>query len=80
MSMFESRSDAVSLGPMEAVQEHRGWFIGLGIAFCVLGILAIAVPFIATLATTLFIGWLMIIGGVVSGFHAFQNRPHDEAD
>jgi uncharacterized membrane protein HdeD (DUF308 family) len=74
MSMFESRSDAVNLGPMAAVQEHRGWFIGLGIAFCVLGVLAITVPFIATLATTLFIGWLMIIGGFVSGFHAFQNR------
>jgi uncharacterized membrane protein HdeD (DUF308 family) len=74
MSMFESRNDTVRLGPMAAVQEHRGWFIGLGIAFFILGVLAIAVPFVATLATTLFIGWLLIIGGVVSAIHAFQNR------
>lgn len=72
--LWGNRSDVSGLGPMDAVQEHRGWFIGLGIALSVLGILAIGVPFVATLATTLFIGWLLIIGGVAHAVHAFQNR------
>jgi len=74
ISVFDNRSDMVGLDPMEAVERHRGWFIGLGIVLCLLGALAIAVPFVATLATTLFIGWLMVISGIGHAIHAFQNR------
>jgi uncharacterized membrane protein HdeD (DUF308 family) len=66
----------MSFAPVEAhtVREHRGWFIGLGVAFLVLGALAIFLPFAASLVTTLVIGWLMVIAGVFQGVHAFQNR------
>jgi len=74
ISIFETRSDVVGLGSMDAVQERRAWFIGLGIVLVLLGALAIAVPFVATLATTLFIGWLLLISGIVHGVHALQNR------
>lgn len=39
-----------------------------------LGFLAITVPFAATLATTLFLGWLLIVGGVVHAVHAARSR------
>lgn len=43
--------------------EHRRWFTGLGILFLVLGIAAIAFPWIAALSLELAIGALLIIAG-----------------
>jgi uncharacterized membrane protein HdeD (DUF308 family) len=56
------------------VRDARAWFIGLGVAFMVLGGLAILLPFLASLVTALVIGWLLIVGGVIQGVHALQNR------
>jgi uncharacterized membrane protein HdeD (DUF308 family) len=58
----------------EHVRHARSWFIGLGIAFLVLGALAIILPPAASLATALVIGWLLIISGILQGVHAFQHR------
>jgi uncharacterized membrane protein HdeD (DUF308 family) len=73
---LRDRGEATSFALVEAhtVREGRGWFIGIGLAFVVLGLLAIFLPFAASLVTTLVIGWLMVIGGVVQGVHALQNR------
>jgi uncharacterized membrane protein HdeD (DUF308 family) len=57
-----------------AVWINRGWFVGLGIAFVLLGLLAMILPFAVSLVTTLAIGWLMVIAGLVEGYHAVQNR------
>ena len=58
----------------ETVRESRGWFFALGLGFMVLGGLAILLPFAASLVTSLVIGWLMVVGGLLQGFHAVQNR------
>mgnify|MGYP001195399511 CR=1 FL=1 len=59
---------------MDTIRDHRGWFFALGIAFMLLGALAIFLPFVAALVTTVVLGWLMIVGGLFQGFHAVQNR------
>jgi uncharacterized membrane protein HdeD (DUF308 family) len=69
--------DAPGLFPlveMDAVRPMRSWFVGLGVAFAVLGVLAIFLPFAATLVTTVVIGWLMLVGGAIQLVHALQNR------
>jgi uncharacterized membrane protein HdeD (DUF308 family) len=66
-----ARFEPVDFG---AVRENRSWFFALGVAFMALGALAILVPFVASLVTTIVIGWLLLIGGLVQGFHAAQNR------
>jgi uncharacterized membrane protein HdeD (DUF308 family) len=63
--------ERVDLG---AVREHRGWFFALGIAWVVLGAIAILVPFVASVVTAVVIGWMMIVGGFVEGVHAVQNQ------
>lgn len=68
------RNAAVRLIDMSPIREKRGWFIGLGIAFVVLGVLAIFAPFFASIVTTMFLGWLLILGGIFQGVHAVQNR------
>src|SRR5262245_25589260 len=55
---------------------HRwGWFVALGIALIVLGILALGAEVLVTLASVLFFGWLMLIGGAIQTVHAFRVRP-----
>ena len=46
---------------------HRHWVLFLiqGLILIVLGFLAIGEPMVATIAVTLFAGWLFLIGGVV---------------
>jgi uncharacterized membrane protein HdeD (DUF308 family) len=72
-SIRASESRAFALVDIDTVHESRGWFIGLGIAFVLLGALSILLPPLASLATTVVIGWLLVIGGLVQGYHALQN-------
>jgi uncharacterized membrane protein HdeD (DUF308 family) len=57
-----------------AIHEHWGLFLAEGIILVILGIAAILVPPIATLAFTLIIGWLFLVAGVVGLFTTFWMR------
>ncbi|WP_437926926.1 HdeD family acid-resistance protein [Sorangium sp. So ce291] len=59
---------------IDAVREKRGWFLALGVASIVLGVLAVILPFVASLVTTIVLGWLIVLAGVAEGFHAIQSR------
>lgn len=71
-SFVEGRSP--SFEGLDAVRKSRGWFIALGVALMVLGVLSIAVPFAATLMSTIFLGWMLIFSGVAQGVHAVRAR------
>jgi uncharacterized membrane protein HdeD (DUF308 family) len=58
----------------QAVVEHRTWFMVLGIALVILGVIAIIFPFMTTIAAKIFLGWLFLIGGVIQVFHAFSTQ------
>ncbi|MBW4614698.1 MAG: HdeD family acid-resistance protein [Desmonostoc vinosum HA7617-LM4] len=61
----------------ETVSEARmnsGWAIALGILMILLGIAAIVEPFIATIAITLVLSWMILIIGIVRIVHALQSR------
>jgi uncharacterized membrane protein HdeD (DUF308 family) len=55
----------------DAVRQHATLFLVEGIVLVVLGILAILVPNIASLAVELLVGWLLLISGVVGLFTTF---------
>jgi uncharacterized membrane protein HdeD (DUF308 family) len=62
-------------GPrIEAIREHRGWFIVLGIILIIIGLIAVVYDVTATVVSVLFVGWLLIVGGVVEVFHAFRTH------
>src|SRR5579863_5618915 len=48
-----------------AIREHWVLFLIEGIVLLILGIAAILVPMVATIAFTILIGWLFLISGVV---------------
>lgn len=54
------------------LQARWSWFVGLGVILLVLGGLALAYVFIATLASVIFIGALMAIAGVGQLMHAWR--------
>ncbi len=56
------------------VRKHRWLYIFEAILLIILGILAITIPGLFTLATEMFIGWMFILVGLVTGYRAIQSR------
>jgi uncharacterized membrane protein HdeD (DUF308 family) len=56
------------------LHDHWKAYTIQGVIEIIVGILAILAPFAATLATTIFFGWLFLIGGVVGVISAIRAR------
>src|SRR5580693_519345 len=74
-----SMNQAANAGTMQralasAVHEHWGLFLAEGIILVLLGIVAIVVPPIATIAFTIIIGWLFLVSGIVGLITTFWAR------
>jgi uncharacterized membrane protein HdeD (DUF308 family) len=67
-------SNRFGLVDIDGVRENRIWFYGLGIVFVLLGVLAMSLPFAASMVTAVVLGSLMVIGGLFQFIHAIQNR------
>jgi uncharacterized membrane protein HdeD (DUF308 family) len=52
--------------------EKWGWFVGLGAAMLLLGIFALGDVAAVTLISTIFIGAMLLVGGVIQAIHAFM--------
>lgn len=71
---MESLSETVREQAIAKVKEKSGWFLALGILMVLLGIAAISMPLLAALAIELLLGWLLVIGGIAQGIHAFGQK------
>lgn len=50
---------------MQPLRQHWGLFLAEGIILVILGLAAILLPAVATLTIAIFLGWLLLISGVV---------------
>ena len=57
-----------------SVRDHWWLFLIEGIVLVLLGVLAIALPAIASLAVTILLGWLLLIGGIVGLITSWMSR------
>ncbi|HYZ25291.1 MAG TPA: HdeD family acid-resistance protein [Geminicoccaceae bacterium] len=57
---------------MEALSRNWGWLLALGILMIILGVLAIGAPAVATIAVQFALGWILVVGGIAEGIHAFM--------
>ena len=57
-----------------AVQRHWGLFLFEGIVLLILGVLAVLAPVIASVAATIFFGWILLISGIVGLVTTFRAR------
>ena len=58
----------------DTVSQYRTWFMFLGVALIVLGVIAVIFPLATTIAVKVFLGWIILIGGLVTAFHAFSTQ------
>jgi uncharacterized membrane protein HdeD (DUF308 family) len=74
--MSISQPNIAGLQRAVASSLHRHWklYLAEGIALVILGVIAILVPPIATLAVTIVLGWLFLISGVVGLATTFMMR------
>lgn len=57
-----------------AVHEHWALFLAEGIILVILGIAAIMLPLVATIALTIIIGWIFLVSGIVGLVTTFWMR------
>jgi uncharacterized membrane protein HdeD (DUF308 family) len=70
----EATLRSVFVAGEETLRRSWGWLLAFGIAMIVLGMVALAVPFIFTVAITLYVGCVLIAAGIVSSIQAFRIR------
>jgi uncharacterized membrane protein HdeD (DUF308 family) len=59
---------------VEEVRSSWGWFLVLGIAFVVLGVLCVIGDVTATFATILVFGWFLLISGILALIHGIRTH------
>ena len=72
--MTNQSFDAVRDAVAKTFTEHWKLFLVEGIVLVILGLLAIVVPPLATVAVEIFIGWLFLISGVAGLITTFGAR------
>ncbi len=74
MTIDQQNAERMGSALAGAIHEHWALFLIEGIILVILGLAAIALPPIATLAFTIIIGWIFLISGVVGLFTTFWAR------
>src|SRR5277367_6953313 len=70
-------ASAFGLGPPAGIAPLRakwGWIVALGVVYVVAGVIALGSVVMATVATVIVVGIMMIIAGVAEVINAFQIR------
>ena len=60
----------------EFVKRYRKWGIGIGVLLTLVGIAGAVVPQITSIVVDVFLGWLLIMAGVLAAYIAFLGRWH----
>ena len=84
MKTVAARSPGIALGDPahagrtlaadDAARRARRWMLVAGGLALVVGVVAIAVPAIASVAITIFIGWILVSAGATIAIHALERR------
>jgi uncharacterized membrane protein HdeD (DUF308 family) len=78
MTSLESAAQVMREAMREAVKRHSLWYLVQSALMILGGILALFYPILSSFAVVLFLGWVLIISGIVQGISLIgaQNVPH----
>jgi uncharacterized membrane protein HdeD (DUF308 family) len=78
MTSLESAAQAMREAMRETVRKHSLWYLVQSALMIVGGIIALLYPILSSFAVVLFLGWVLIISGIVQGISLIgaQNVPH----
>jgi uncharacterized membrane protein HdeD (DUF308 family) len=74
MSTIQLGVDPVRLSVTRSLQEHWRLFLFEGIVLLVLGLAAILVPPVATIAVEILLGWLLLVSGILGLLTTWRMR------
>ena len=74
MATDQSRLAGVQAAVAASLHLHWRAFLIEGIVLFILGLFAIVIPNVATLAVEVFIGWVLLLSGVVGLISTFRMR------
>src|SRR5207245_9550969 len=74
ISTNQSDYDRLEGALVQSVRDHWVLFLVEGLILVVLGLAAIVIPALATLAVAIFVGWLFLIAGIVGLITTFMMR------
>ncbi len=57
---------------IQALKEHSGWAIAIGIILIILGIFALGSPLVTGVAVAIMVGSFLLVGGIVQFVFAFR--------
>jgi uncharacterized membrane protein HdeD (DUF308 family) len=66
--------EKVQLAVVKALHQHWKLYLAEGVLLLVLGLIAIVVPAVATLAVTIVFGWLFLVSGIIGLVTTFWMR------
>lgn len=61
---------------IEELRRNRGWVLTAGCISILLGLIAIVYAFAATVVSVIFLGALLIVGGVIEAIYALRHHHH----
>jgi hypothetical protein len=64
--------DVMIIGATPEMIHNWGWFLAFGIVLLLLGIIAVARAFSATVVSMVFFGWLLVFSGTIEFVDAFM--------
>jgi uncharacterized membrane protein HdeD (DUF308 family) len=78
MTSLESAAQAMREAMRETVRRHSLWYLVQSALMIFGGIVALLYPILSSFAVVLFLGWVLIISGIVQGISLIgaQNVPH----
>jgi uncharacterized membrane protein HdeD (DUF308 family) len=78
MTSLESAAQAMREAMRETVRRHSLWYLVQSALMIVGGIIALIYPILSSFALVLFLGWVLIISGIIQGISLIgaQNVPH----
>lgn len=74
MTMNQTQAESIGRAVASAIHQHWVMFLVEGIILVLLGIAAIVLPPIATIAFTIIIGWIFLVSGIVGLITTFWAR------
>ena len=74
MTINQTQAESIGRAVASAIHEHWVMFLIEGIILVLLGIAAIVLPPIATIAFTIIIGWIFLVSGIVGLITTFMAR------
>jgi len=73
-TQFSSPLGQLHMVGLDVIGRKWAWLLGMGIVLVILGTIAIGASVLATLATMVFVGCLMLTGGILQTLHAIVMR------